>query len=98
MMLGEYDSGLQNLLACSQLRELADEQVIQEELLAQPHRDRHREALEAIRRKGDVSFKEPLELQQRLVVERDDIDAGNISAGLLQALRDRVLGEARVVV
>ena len=56
------------------LPQLVGEQVPEEQLLPQPHRDRHAEGLEALGREREVGLEQPLELQERLVVEGDVVD------------------------
>ena len=63
----------------------------------QPERDRHAERAEAARREGEVGLEQPLELQERLVVEDDVVDVAELDAGLGQAVVDRVRGKARIV-
>ena len=46
----------------------------QMQLLLQPDRHRHAEALEARRREREVGLEQPLELAQRLFVERDVVE------------------------
>ena len=75
MMLGE-----QQLVLPVEVRreflQLAPQQILLKQLLANPDRDRRRERAEAARREGDVGFEQPLELQERLFVEDDIVDVG----------------------
>ena len=56
-----------------------------------------RERLEAARREGEIGFEQPLEFQERLLVEDDIVDVLERDAGLLEAIADRVDREARVL-
>ena len=73
--------------------EFLAQQVLLEQLLPQPERDRHLEGAEAARRQRDIGFQQPLEFQERLVVEDDVIDVGKAGAGGFQAIGDRVASE-----
>ena len=67
------------------------------ELLLQPKRETHQEQLEARRRIGNVSLEKALELEQRLVVEHDQVELAARDLRLCEAILDRVLGETIVV-
>ena len=58
----------------SQALQLTPEEVLLEQLLANPQRHRHREAAIAARRKGEIGLEQALELQKRLFVEDDGVD------------------------
>ena len=77
--------------------ELPGHQVLLEQLLADPDRHRHAEGPEAARRVGHVGLQQPLELQERLVVEGDMVHLVQPDAGLVEHAAHRVRGEARVV-
>src|SRR5204862_6495357 len=68
-----------------------------EQLILHPDGQRGAERLEAARRKGEVSLEQPLELEERLVVEGDEVDLGGARAARFEAGTDRVVREARVV-
>ena len=53
--------------------------------------------LQAARREGDIRREQPLELEPRLLVERDAVEARRIDAGLAEAVFDRALREGRIV-
>jgi hypothetical protein len=67
------------------------------ELLVQPHRHRLAEGAERARKGGDVGAQHPLELEQRLVVEADDVEVPGLDPGLLEDVADGVVGEVGVV-
>ena len=67
------------------------------ELLAQPHRHGLHELRDPLRRDAEVGLQDPLELEDRLVVERDRAEVGRGDPRLAQAVVDRVAREARVV-
>jgi hypothetical protein len=71
--------------------------VLLEELVLHPHRQRGAERAEAARREGEVGLEQPLELEERLVVEGDVVDLGELRAGRFQAGADRLVREGRVV-
>ena len=77
--------------------ELAAQQVLQEQLLAQPDRDRHAERGETPRREREVGLEQALELQERLVVEHDMVERFRGDAGFFQAPGDGVVRKGRVV-
>jgi len=69
----------------------------QEQLLPHPQRHAHQEELESTRRVRDVGLQQPLELQERLVVERHVVDLLGGDARLAQAVFDRMRRESMVV-
>ena len=77
--------------------QLFAQQIPEIEFLAQPDRDRHAEGLETTRRECHVGFEQPLEFQERFVVERNVLDARSIDAGLFQTVGDGFLRKSRVV-
>jgi len=97
MMLREDDLRFDRLPAAIKLRELLHQQVLEEQLLPQPDRHRHGEAPEAARRKGEIRLQQALELEERLVVECDRVDAVQGRLPLAQAVRHGVPREPRVV-
>ncbi len=77
--------------------ELVAQQLLLEQLLLQPERNRHPERAEAARREREVRFEEPLELEEGLVVEGDVIDRLDVGPAFGEAIVDRVARKARVV-
>jgi len=76
---------------------ITGQQVLEKQLLAQPHRNGHAEGFKATRCQGNIGFQQTLELQKGLVVEGDDINVGSLNTGFLQAILDGLPGEARIV-
>ena len=62
-----------------------------------PQRQRLAERLEPTRRVRQVGFEQALELEQRLVVERDVVEAVGAKTAALEAEGDRLFGKAVVV-
>ena len=89
--------GHEDVLALVRAREPLVELARHEELLLEPEGQAHQEQLEARRRVRDVGLEDAVELEERLVVEGDEVEVRSLDAGLLEAVVDRVLGE-RVVV
>ena len=77
--------------------EIVLQQVLLEQLLAQPHRHGLGEGREAFRRESEIGFKQPFELQERLVVEHHIIDVLKAGAALPQDEIDGVAGKAWIV-
>src|SRR5581483_7547048 len=77
--------------------ELLPNQLAREQLLLHPDRHRRHERTPSARRNPEVTLDEPLELQQRLVVEADVVDVRDIDAAFAKAVRDGVRRKARVV-
>ena len=77
--------------------EPAQQHVLLEQLFPDPDRDRHRERSEAARREAEIGFEQPLEFQERLLVEHDIIDVLERDTGLFEAIANRVDRKARVV-
>ncbi len=67
------------------------------ELLLQPQGQSHQEELEAARRVGDVGLEDAVELEERLVVEGDQVELAGGDPAFLQAVVDGVLREVEVV-
>src|SRR5690349_12136225 len=97
MMLAEDEPLRDGLLRHAELRDLAREQIFEKELLPEPQRDRHAEALEAARCKSEVTLEQAFEFENRLVVERDEIHVRQAHARLAQAVGERLRREARIV-
>src|SRR3954471_15165603 len=72
------------------------EQPALEQLLAEPDRERLDVGGKAARGAGEISFDQPLELEERLVVEHDVIDVLERRAGGIEAILDRAAGKALV--
>ena len=75
VMFAEYEA-LVPIEVGAVLFQFAGQVVLQKQLLAQPDRDRHPERCETPRRKREIGFEQALELEKRLVVERDEVDLG----------------------
>ena len=95
VVLAELES-LLPIDAILDLIEAAAQERLQEELLAQPKRNGESERLEPTRAEGEVGLDEPLELEERLVVERDNVDVLQAASRGLEAILDRPVREARV--
>ena len=54
-----------------------------------------RNELKPLRREGQIGFDQPLEFQQRLVVEHDVVEFVALEAGVLKAIANRVVRESR---
>ena len=96
MMLGEQELPL-DVLAGAAFPQVIAQQPLLEQLLLEPHRQRHAERGEAPGRERQIGLEQALELQERLVVERDVVDPVEIGAAFAQAILDRVLGEGGIV-
>ena len=94
--MGLVVSGERNPLAVAGVEGAADFPG-QVELGLEPERHGHHERPEAARRIGQVGFHQPVELQERLVVEHDVIQLLGGQSGFLQAVVHRVLREVVVV-
>ena len=73
------------------------QQTFLEQLLAHPQRDGHLKGAQPRGSEGDVSFEQPLEFQERFVVENNVVEIGQARAGLGEAKFHGVSGEARIV-
>ena len=73
MMLGEHQLSC-GLEAGRKTPQLVAQQALLKKLLAQPDRQRGAECAQALRCEGLIGFDQPLELEQRLVVEYDLVD------------------------
>ena len=78
------------------IAEGAGDVVLLEELLFDPERPRLQERAVAARRDGQVRLEDPLELEEGLVVEADDVDVLNGDAGVFQAEVDGTGREGRI--
>src|SRR5262245_59348521 len=79
------------------LLQLAADDVLLEQLLAQPERDRHCERLIATWREAHIGLQEPLELEKWLLVEHHVVNLVEPAAFVLQAIRDGMGREARIL-
>ena len=77
--------------------QFAHEKIFLKELLAKPKRHRHQELPKAARRNGKIGFKQPLELEEWLLVEDHRIDVGEIRLALAQAVLDGIPRECCVM-
>src|SRR5688572_8375913 len=91
MVLDEHDS-----LAIAIGQAFAD-LARQVQLLLQPDWHRPNERAKSSRREREIRLQQPLELQQRLVVETDEVELFRLKAGLSQAKVDGVFWETIVV-
>jgi len=92
VMFGEEEFPL-DVFGGRDLPELLCEEVLLEELLANPKRDGHLEGAQSAWSEGQVGFKEPLELEEGLVVEDDVVDVVERNAFGVKAVLDGVPGE-----
>src|SRR4029078_5098962 len=79
MMLAEQQ--LRPVEAAIDVAQLAGQQRALKQLLAQPDRHGHEKLTEAARRRGQVSFKQPLELEKRLFVKHHRMEGWNRHPG-----------------
>ena len=77
--------------------QLLFQQAFQEQFLVQPDRKRSAKRSKAPRRKSEVRLEQTLELQKRLVVERDVIRIPARDPALSQAIAKRIDRKARIV-
>ena len=95
MMLAEQQPLRVEILG--EFLKLVAQQVLLKQLLPQPERDRHLEGAESARRKRDVGFQQPLEFEERLVVEHDVIELAGRNAGFCKAIGNGVVRKRGVV-
>ena len=95
MVLAEQQLGAVELRR--KLLQFVREQALLEQLFLQPQRDRHLERAEAARRQRDIGLQQPLEFEERLVVEHDVVERVHRGARLRKTRRDGVVREGRVV-
>ena len=81
VVLGKQQLG-RPVMAGLDARELPGEAVLLEQLLLDPQRHRHLEGAKAARRERHVGLEQPLELQERLVVEGDVVELGSFEVAL----------------
>ena len=77
--------------------QVAGDLVRQPQLAAQPQRHGHDVGTQAPRRRGEVGLQQPLEFQQRLLVETHEIELRDADASFAQAIRHRVRGKGGIV-
>ena len=94
MVLGEEELALPVEILLDLLQMILQQRFL-EQLLPQPERNRHAEAVEAPRRERQIGFQQALELQERLVIEGHVVDIAERDARLLQAERDGILRISR---
>src|SRR5262245_10941403 len=75
------------------LGQLAAQQTLLEQLLADPYRQRGEERFETAGREGEVGVEQTLEFQEGLVVEDDVIDVLTRDPRILKAPSNRVCGK-----
>jgi hypothetical protein len=95
MMLGEQEPA-RPVRTGREVVQLLCQQMLREQLFAQPQRQRHPERADAARRERKVGLQQPLELKEGFVVERDEIDLVG-AAGRRQAMLDRVARKVGVL-
>ena len=76
---------------------LTRQELALEQLLLQPHRQRDAEGGETAGREREVGLEQPLEFEERLVVEHHVVELGQPAAGLGHTIGDRARGKAGVV-
>ena len=79
------------------LLQLVLQQPLLKELLFEPERQRHAKGGEPSGRECQIGLDQPLELQKRLVVERDIVDIARLQPRELQAEFDRMRGETGIM-
>src|SRR5262249_54392962 len=96
MMFGEqqllFDASIR-----TELLQFTCEKALLEQLLLDPERQRHGEAAVAARREREVGLEQPLELDERLVVEGDEIEIVEREASRREAELDCVARKPRIV-
>src|SRR5215510_15939306 len=97
MVLGKEQARVRVEVAVAQAGQLATKQILLEQLLPEPERDGHRERPEPAGGEREIGLQEPLELEKRLVVERDIVDLLECDASLAQTVRGGAPGKAGVV-
>src|SRR5258706_9677398 len=77
--------------------QLRPEKLLLKKLFFQPQRHGCAERAKSVRRTGNVGFEQPLEFEERLVVERDIVDVAKLEAAFRKAVLDRIRGVGAVV-
>src|SRR5262245_40285156 len=80
-----------------ELSQFVTQKLLLEQLLAQPQRDRHAERSKAGRRERQIGLQQAFELEERLVIEHDIVDVVQSGSCGLQAVAERVMREAGIV-
>ena len=83
--------------AGAEARELFAQLRLQQQLFLDPDRHRGNERAQPARGGREVGLEQALELEERLVVEHDRIEAGEVGGAGREAVADRRRREARVV-
>src|ERR1051326_7962715 len=73
------------------------QQVLLEELFADPEGQRHAKRSKTNRGKSEVGFQQTFKLQERLVVKNDVIEVRCMNARFLETVLNRPVREARIV-
>src|SRR5688572_23587053 len=94
-MLGEQQPAVR--VREAKAAQLACEQLLLEQLFANPQRHCHRKTPIAARGEREIRLEQPLELEEWLLVEDDVVDVGGGDSRVIQAELYRVAGKARVV-
>jgi hypothetical protein len=97
MMLGEQQTLRPVDVAVQILGDLLREEILLEQLLLEPDRQRLAERGESARRECQVGLEQALELEERLVVEGDVVEIGGLDACLLAAIAHGIRRKIRIV-
>src|ERR1700682_5517646 len=96
MMLGKQQLVLP--VKAGRLRlELFADQILLEQFLLEPQWQGHAERGEPARREGEIGLKQPLELDERLLVEHDVINLVELHAAFVEAIANGILRIARIL-
>src|SRR6266699_3927228 len=76
---------------------LSDEHGLLKQLLGQPQRKGRRKAREPARRERHVGLEQPIEFEERLLIEDDVIKSGGSNVTLLEAIAQRIPGKTGIV-
>ena len=71
--------------------------MLLKQLFLQPQRQRVSKRIEATRRKSQVGFQQPVELQERLVVEGDEVQLARLQTADGQTSPDSLQRKGRIV-
>src|SRR5262245_44362554 len=74
----------------SVVAQISAEVAVRIQLVLDPERTRHRKGAQSTRRRCRIRFENAFELEQRLVIEADEVEVGDFDPGLLQAILDGV--------
>jgi hypothetical protein len=77
--------------------QLIAQQLLLEQLLFQPERDRHTEGAKSFGSEGKIGFEQALELEKWLVIEGDVIDFAKRDAALVQTISERMVWKTRIM-